>query len=222
MPSGARPGPSGDLGTGGVARAWHPGRRHRVPGGPEADYRADPVDERHHGPPRAWRTGDRDRWEGRRDEIGEMIAAVIVFRNGMVESARLAAERAAERRHAATDKQAALIDMAEKIENEVGAGDGCGWRTHGRDGGDRGADERFGRPNRGSAQGAAGAAAEVLANAQTVASAAEQLAASIREIGAQVGQSTIVASRAAAVGGETRVTMQALTCRPGGSATSPT
>jgi hypothetical protein len=43
-----------------------------------------------------------------------------------------------------------------------------------------------------------------------VASAAEQLAASIREIGGQVAQTTAVVGRAVAAGGETRATMEAL------------
>ena len=49
-----------------------------------------------------------------------------------------------------------------------------------------------------------------MANAQTVASAAEQLAASIREIGGQVSQSTVVVGRAVTAGSETRATMEAL------------
>ena len=51
-----------------------------------------------------------------------------------------------------------------------------------------------------SAQSAATASAQALANAQTVASAAEQLSASIREIGGQVAQSTEVVGRAVAAG----------------------
>ena len=47
-----------------------------------------------------------------------------------------------------------------------------------------------------SAEGAGPAAGQALANAQTVASAAEQLAASIREISGQVSQSTAVVGRA--------------------------
>jgi methyl-accepting chemotaxis protein len=66
-----------------------------------------------------------------------------------------------------------------------------------------------------SAQGAAAASAQALANAETVASAAQQLSASIREIGAQVAQSSEVVSRAVAAGNETRTTMEALNQRVG-------
>ena len=61
-----------------------------------------------------------------------------------------------------------------------------------------------------SAQSAASASAQALANAQTVASAAEQLSASIHEIGAQVAQSTEIVGRAVAAGAETRATIEAL------------
>jgi methyl-accepting chemotaxis protein len=53
-------------------------------------------------------------------------------------------------------------------------------------------------------------AAQALANAETVASAAAQLAASIREIGSQVKQSATVAGRAVEAGHATRRTIQTL------------
>ena len=49
-----------------------------------------------------------------------------------------------------------------------------------------------------------------MANAQTVASAAEQLSASIHEIGGQVAQSTEMVGRAVTAGTETRTTIEAL------------
>jgi methyl-accepting chemotaxis protein len=49
-----------------------------------------------------------------------------------------------------------------------------------------------------------------MANAQTVAGAAEQLAASIREIGGQMTRSSAVVSRAVTAGTEARSTMEAL------------
>jgi chromosome segregation ATPase len=61
-----------------------------------------------------------------------------------------------------------------------------------------------------SAESAATASAQALANAQTVASAAEQLSASIREIGVQVNQSNAVVGRAVTAGNETRSTIEAL------------
>ena len=55
-----------------------------------------------------------------------------------------------------------------------------------------------------SAQDAAAAASEAQGIVRTVASAAEQLAGSIRDIGAQVTQSTTVVGRAVSAGSETR------------------
>ena len=63
---------------------------------------------------------------------------------------------------------------------------------------------------RNSAHSAAIASAQALATAQTVASAAEQLSASIHEIGAQMAKSTEIVGRAVAAGVETRATIDAL------------
>lgn len=61
-----------------------------------------------------------------------------------------------------------------------------------------------------SAHAATEAASQTLAHVQTVAGAAEQLAASIREIAGQVGHSTAVVGRAVAAGEETRKAIEAL------------
>jgi uncharacterized coiled-coil DUF342 family protein len=61
-----------------------------------------------------------------------------------------------------------------------------------------------------AAYAASNAAGQALANAQTVASAAEQLSASIGEIGNQVAQSTAIVGRAVTAGDETRATMETL------------
>jgi methyl-accepting chemotaxis protein len=61
-----------------------------------------------------------------------------------------------------------------------------------------------------AAESAAGAAGQALANAQSVAGAAEQLSASIREIGTQMAQSGAVVGRAVTAGSETRQTIEAL------------
>jgi methyl-accepting chemotaxis protein len=66
-----------------------------------------------------------------------------------------------------------------------------------------------------SARHAAVAAGEALANVQIVASVAERLSSSIREIGGQVGQSALVVARAVEAGADTRRTMQALHAQVG-------
>ena len=45
---------------------------------------------------------------GRRDEIGEMAAALDVFKNGMIEGERLRAERAELERRAAAERRAEM------------------------------------------------------------------------------------------------------------------
>jgi methyl-accepting chemotaxis protein len=146
----------------------------------------------------------------RRDEIGEMIAAVLVFRDGMAQAARLEADHEEVRGRAEAEKHAALADMAEKIEAEASrAMAAVGERTAAMATTAEQMNTSAARTGH-SAQGAASAAAEVLANARTVASAAAQLSASIHEIGVQVGHSTTVARRAVTAGNETRVTMETL------------
>src|SRR5678816_1453356 len=61
-----------------------------------------------------------------------------------------------------------------------------------------------------AAAGAAQVSHEVLATAQTVASAAEELALSIRGIGEQAGQSAEVVARASHAGNKTRATIETL------------
>lgn len=147
---------------------------------------------------------------GRADEIGRMAAAVEVFKQHAVERARLAEMKDEERHQAEAEKRAALVGMADKIEVEITkALDQIGEYTGGMaataDAMNRSADH-----TEGSVRSASAAAAQALANAQTVSSATEQLSASIREIGAQVGQSTERVGRAVEAGQQTRGAIEAL------------
>jgi methyl-accepting chemotaxis protein len=132
----------------------------------------------------------------RRDEVGAMAGAVLVFKASMVKTVQLTAEQEQERERAAAVKRKALLEMAETIETEakVALGD-IGERTSVMS---KAADEMTASAKRtgASAGGAADAAAQALATAQTVASAAEELTASIHEIGGQVNQSSAVVGRA--------------------------
>jgi methyl-accepting chemotaxis protein len=145
-----------------------------------------------------------------RDEMGAMAKAVDVFKQHAIERDRLAAERQAQEARAAQEKQAALAGMADKIETETGAAlEAIAGRTADMAATAEKMSASASRTGE-SAGGASAAAAQALANVQTVASAAEQLAASIREIGGQVSQSTVVVGRAVQAGNETRGTMEAL------------
>ena len=152
---------------------------------------------------------------GRGDEIGAMAGAVEVFKQNAIERARLEAEQQQAETQAATEKQAALVGMAEKIEVETSAaleqiGSRIGSVT-------ATAEDMSASASRNSAaaRSAATAATQALTNAQTVASAAEQLSASIREITGQVNRSAAVVGRAVTAGGETRAQIEALSERVG-------
>jgi methyl-accepting chemotaxis protein len=146
----------------------------------------------------------------RRDEVGGIAGAVLVFKEQMIRAEQLAAEREQERERAEEAKRSALLGMAETIETETKqALVEIGRRTDvmGEAANDMSASAARTRASAGSA---AGAAAQALATAQTVASAAEQLTASIREIGGQVSQSSAVVGRAVEAGRATRETIGAL------------
>jgi methyl-accepting chemotaxis protein len=145
----------------------------------------------------------------RRDEVGAMAGAVQVFKIHMETERRTAAQEQ-EHQRVAAEQHAALLAMVDRIEveatkaiNEVGVRTAAMTAT---------AEEMTASAARtgNSAQSAASASAQALANVQTVASAADRLSASIREIGAQVAQSSAMVGRAVAAGSETRASIEAL------------
>ncbi len=151
----------------------------------------------------------------RRDEIGTMIATLGHFRQSLIEAERLRSEQAALQQRGESDKRAAMIGMAERIEADAGQA------VH-RIGERAGAMMETAQQMRAlatrtgeAATNAAGAASLALSNAQAVASASEELAASIREISGQVSQSAAVVNKAVAAGAETRETIETLNERVG-------
>jgi methyl-accepting chemotaxis protein len=146
----------------------------------------------------------------RRDEMGGMAKAVLVFKDNALAVQRLRTEQEQERQHAETEKRAVLTAMAATIETETGALlEQMRLRTTAMT---ATADAMSGSADRtgAAAETAAGAAGQAMANAQSVAGAAEQLTASIREIGGQMSQSAAVVSRAVTAGTEARATIEAL------------
>jgi methyl-accepting chemotaxis protein len=131
----------------------------------------------------------------RRDEIGEMTRAVVVFRDNAVERMRL--EEAARAEQAAREARQrnveAMIDrfrssVAEKLE---AVGDNAAQM-------DGTAKALSGIANEASSQAASAGAAshQASANVQNVAGAAEELSGSIQEIGTQVESASGVVQRA--------------------------
>ena len=121
-----------------------------------------------------------------RDEIGAMARAVEVFKQNAVARARLEGEQKAQEARAAQEKHGRPGWHGREDRGGDGRGAGVGRRPHHHHRGNRRGDERRGATRTGEPQGRRTAAGQALANAQTVASAAEQLAASIREISGQM------------------------------------
>ena len=146
----------------------------------------------------------------RRDEVGSMAAALRVFQERLVEAERMAADQANLRERGAGEKRLALREMADTIETESGRALGEVMQRTAAMAGTaasmRASAERTGA----AARAAAEAAAAATANAGAVAGAAEQLSASIHEIGSQVAQSATMVRRAVTAGQETRGSIEAL------------
>ncbi|HEY1930922.1 MAG TPA: methyl-accepting chemotaxis protein [Acetobacteraceae bacterium] len=139
-----------------------------------------------------------------RDELGGMARAVLVFKQHMERANRLAAEQEEDRQRAEVEKRAALANMAATIESSTdGALRQIGDRTAAME---VAANAMAASATRSGAsvRDAAAAASQALVISRTVTEAAEQLAQSIREIGAQVGQSTTAVGHAVSAGTETR------------------
>ena len=145
----------------------------------------------------------------RQDEVGDMAGAVLVFKEHL-ETEKLASAQEREHQRAAAEKHAALIGMVDRIEAETTSAIGeVGARTAAMTATAEEMAASSARTGK-SAQNAAAASALALANAQTVATAAEELSASIREIGAQTAQSGVIVRQAVTAGSETRGTIDAL------------
>src|SRR5208337_2210325 len=112
---------------------------------------------------------------GRRDEVGEMAATVLVFKQGIVETERMRAEQDAAKLRAAAEHRAALDGLAEGFAGKIG----CLVDTLAARSTDLEATARSvtGTANLSDQQAAsvASAAEEASAGSQAVASAAEEL-----------------------------------------------
>jgi methyl-accepting chemotaxis protein len=149
-------------------------------------------------------------WTERTDQIGEMARALRCLRDTSARARELEEAAAAERRRADEAKRAALLDMADRIESDTAVAlRQIGGRTASMAAAADDMNASAVRTGQ-SAEAAAAAAGQALANAQTVTHAADQLAAAIREISAQVGRSTAVVSHAVTAGSETRTTIETL------------
>ena len=152
----------------------------------------------------------------RRDELGQMAAALEVFREQMQQNRDLQAEQDATRVRAEVDKRTALVAMAETIERESAAAVAQVSELTERMDAAAETMSAIARRVDSDAGDALAAAGGAVVAAQTVANASQQLTASVGEITRQVDHSTKAADRAVQAGGDARASISALSraCRP--------
>jgi len=146
----------------------------------------------------------------RSDEIGEMAAAVEVFKQNMIETERLRREQEASKQQAEADKKAMMARLAGDFEASVNGivqivtTASSELQTTAQT--MTGTAEQTTR----RATAVAAASEQASTNVQTVASASEELSSSISEISRQVAESTKIAGQAVDDAGRTNVQVQAL------------
>ncbi|MDX5593467.1 methyl-accepting chemotaxis protein [Pseudovibrio sp. SPO723] len=146
---------------------------------------------------------------GRKDEIGAMADAVLIFKQNAIEKEQLAAQQA--------EEEAAKQRRVERVNQLILDFDGSVsevLETIGRSSGDlEGTASHLNMTAESSARSAATVAAaseEASTNVRSVAAASEELAASISEIARQVNKSREIAERAAGAATQTDGTVQSL------------
>ncbi len=132
----------------------------------------------------------------RRDEVGGMAATVLVFKDSLTEAERLRAIQAGAEAEAAARQKSALHGMADHFEAKVGGL--IGKLSSASTELEATARSMTDTANHGNQQAAsvASASEEASTGLQTVAAAAEELAASIGEISRQVAQSSKISGKA--------------------------
>ena len=146
----------------------------------------------------------------RRDEVGAMAESAQVFKNSMIEAARLRGEQDVLKAQADAERKQLLSRMADNFESGVRASlDTLTGAATEMQVTSRSMSATAGEASH-QATSVAVVADQASANVQTVAAATEQLSSSVTEIGRQVTQSTEIAGQAVAEANRTNVTVQGL------------
>jgi|GEM_PF-6004405 len=132
----------------------------------------------------------------RRDEIGDMVGAVTVFKDNALDRDRLANEQDEMKRKAEEERRKTMKSMASEFEQTVGGvvdavSSAAGNMQETAQGMSATAEETSRQ-----AGTVTSASEEAASNVQSVATAAEELSSSIAEIGRQVAQSTEISRKA--------------------------
>ncbi|HEY1411175.1 MAG TPA: methyl-accepting chemotaxis protein, partial [Rhodopila sp.] len=134
----------------------------------------------------------------RHDELGAMAQAVEVFRNGMIERNRLVTEQQNMARKTEAERRAALLQLADGFDAEVtglvGLISSATSQMEATAGGMAGMADQTNK----QANAASTAAATAGTGVESVAAAAQELAASINEISQQVARSAEITAKAVA------------------------
>jgi methyl-accepting chemotaxis protein len=147
---------------------------------------------------------------GRRDEIGGMARAVLVFKDSMIETGRLRAEQEEAKLRSAAEHKGALNRLADSFESKVGRlVQTLSTASIELEATAKSMTGTASQSNR-QAAAVAAAAAEASTGLQTVASATEELTASIGEISRQVAQSSNITRKAVDDAKHTGTIVQAL------------
>ncbi|MCP3412398.1 methyl-accepting chemotaxis protein [Bradyrhizobium sp. CCGB01] len=146
----------------------------------------------------------------RKDEVGSMAGALLVFKQAAVENSRLREEQLQKEQEAALAKRGALHQMAETVERETGRSvDSASVASQGVERAASSLSE-IARSLSAESQAVASASTQALGSSQTVSAAAEELSASIRDIATQVARTSTVTKSAVAGREQARSTIQAL------------
>jgi len=147
---------------------------------------------------------------GRVDEVGQMAAAVQIFKDNMIEADRLRAEQEEAKARADTDKKAAMNKLADEFEaNVTGIVETVSSASIELQSTAQSMSTTAEETSR-QATAVATASNQASNNVQTVATASEQLTSSISEIGRQVVEAARIASHATEDAGRTNANVQAL------------
>jgi methyl-accepting chemotaxis protein len=146
----------------------------------------------------------------RRDEIGAMSKAVLVFKDNMSENERIRAEQEAQKALTAQQRKSEMTRLADDFEGAVGvivqavssAADELRTAAQSMASSAQTANEQ--------SRAVATASTEAASSVQTVAAAAEELSASVDEIARQIGQSNDITSKAVAQAANTTTEVSAL------------
>jgi methyl-accepting chemotaxis protein len=146
----------------------------------------------------------------RRDEVGAMAQSVQVFKDNMIEAARLRGEQDVLKSRSDAERKQLVNRMADDFENGVRASlDTLTGAATEMQATSKSMSATAGEASH-QATSVAVVAEQASANVQTVAAATEQLSSSVSEIGRQVTQSTEIAGQAVAEANRTNVTVQGL------------